>query len=210
MFSLIQEHRVDELMVWDANLTALLARPSDKVLKRHVTRASVWVGLLYELNLLQSAFTRMLLRDQTTAVELFEVENVKTFPRNEKMEIVPTEVEMIRASFIAPFLASAFDIAWAHIKAANVEPVALYELKRVTVHRIPGRWIREDRNGDSTFAVTNLLKGRQDQCDICGDYAGVPFARCWYCGEGPCYHHGRCCPSRRDQPASSSTRRPIA
>ena len=139
MSLLIQEYRVGELQVWNADLTALLARPSDKALKRHVTKSSAWVGLLYELNMLQSAFTRMLLTDQTSAVELFEVQNVTTFPRNEKKEIVPTVVEMVRASFIAPFMASTFDIAWAHIKAADVEPVAIYELKRVSVHRIPGR-----------------------------------------------------------------------
>ena len=209
MSLLIQEYRVGELIVWDDDLTALLARPKDKALKLHVTKASAWVGLLYELNLLQSSFTRMLLSDQTISVELFEVGKLMKYPRNDKNEVVPVEIEMVRAYFPAPFLASAFDIAWRHIKTADIEPIAIYELKRVTVHRIPGRWIREDRNGDSTFAVTNLLKGRQDQCDICGEYAYVPFPYCWYCNDSPCYHHGRCCPSRRDRPAASSSRRPI-
>ena len=95
MSLLIQEYRVGELMVWNADLTALLARPSDKALKRHVTKASAWIGLLYELNMLQSAFTRMLLSDQITAVELFEVQNVTQFPRNEKKEIVPTVIEVV-------------------------------------------------------------------------------------------------------------------
>ena len=210
MSSIVRDYRVEELVTWDTNMTALLARPSDKALKRHVMKASVWVGLLYELDLLQSAFTRMLLSDQIRAAELFEVDNVKTFPRNSKMETVPTEIEMIRASFVAPFLASAFDITWNHIKAANIEPVAIYELKKVTVHRIPGQWVREDRNGDSTFAVTRLLTHRTDQCDVCGECCGTPFARCWHCGVSPSYHHGRCCPSRPEQPASSSSsRRPI-
>ena len=210
MSLLIQEYRVGELVVWNTDLTALLARPSNKALKSHATKASAWVGLLYELNMLQSAFTRMLLSDQFTAVELFEVQNVTQFPRNEKKEIVPTVVEGVRASFPAPFLVSAFDVAWNHIKTAEVEPIAIYELKRVTVHRIPGQWIREDRNGDPTFAVTNLLKDRQDQCDICGEYAWLPYQTCWFCQDSPCYHHGRCCPFNRGQPASSSTRRPLA
>ena len=33
-------------------------------------------------------------------------------------------------------------------------------------------------------------------CRICGGYARVPFQRCWYCGDAPSYHHGRCCPAK--------------
>ena len=211
MSDIVRDFRVEELMAWEANLTALLARPSDKALKLRVTKASFWVGLLYELDLLQSGLTRMLLSDQMNAAEMFEVESIITFPWNSKKESVMTEIEVIRASFSAPFLAFAFDITWNHIKIANIEPIAIYELKKVTVHKIPGQWIREDRNGDSTFAVTRLLMSRSDQCDVCRNTCGVPFARCWYCGDSPSYHHGRCCPSLREQPASSSSsRRPIA
>ena len=198
-------------MAWDANLTALLARPSDKALKLRVTKASLWVGLLYELELLQSGLTRMLLSDHVNAAEIFEVESIITFPWNSKRDSVMTEIEVIRASFPAPFLASAWEITWNHIKTSNIEPIAILELKKVTVHKIPGQWIREDRNGDSTFAVTRLLTHRSDQCDVCRKTCGVPFSRCWYCGDSPSYHHGRCCPSLQEQPtSSSSSRRPIA
>ena len=210
MSLLAQQYRVEELVKWNAELTALLEQPSDEALKGHVTKGSEWIGLLHELSMLQSAFTRMLLSDQIAAVELFEIQNVTQLTPNETKVMVPTVVEVLRASFPAPFLASAFDIAWSSMKTRKIEPIAIYELKKVTVHRIPGQWIREDRNGDSTFAVTNLLKDRQDQCDICGRFAGVPYQSCWFCKDSPCYHHGRCCPSNRGQPASSSTRRSLA
>ena len=209
MSLIIKRYRIGEEMVWYEDLNDLLAQPTDSALKLHVTRVSTWVGLLYEINLLQSAFTQMLLSDQATAVDLFEIDTVVKYHRNDDQEMVPVEVEMVRACFPAPFLASAFDIAWRRIKDADIEPVAIYELKRVTVHRIPGQWIREDRNGDSTFAVTTLLKGRQDQCDVCREFAHVPFQSCWYCNDSPCYHHGRCCPSRRDWPAASASSRPV-
>ena len=195
--SIVQEYRIGELMVWNEDLIELLAQPADNALKLQVTKAGIWVGLLYELNMLQSAFTRMLLSDQVIAVDRFEIDTLLKYRLNDDQELVPIEVEMVRAYFPAPFLASAFDIAWRHIKDADIEPVAIFELKRVTVHRIPGRWIREDRNGEGTFAVTALLLGRRDQCDICRQVANVPFASCWYCNDSPCYHHGRCCPSHR-------------
>ena len=212
MSDIVRDFRVEELMAWNANLAALLARPSDKTLKLRVTKASFWVGLLYELELLQSSFTRMLLSDQMNAAEIFEVESIITFPLDTNRNEVMTEVEVIRASFPFPFLASAWEITWNHIKISNIEPIAILELKRVTVHKIPGQWIREDRNGDSTFAVTRLLTHRSEQCNVCRRSCGVPFARCWYCGESPSYHHGRCCPSLQQQPpsSSSSSRRPVA
>jgi len=94
MSLLIQEYRIGELMVWNEDLTALLAQPTDSALKLHVTKASTWVGLLYEFNLLQSAFTRMLLSDQATAVDRFEVDKLLKYHRNDDNELVPVEVEM--------------------------------------------------------------------------------------------------------------------
>ena len=204
--SLIQEYRVGELIVWDTDLAELIDKPSDAALQGHVRKASEWTELMYELRLLQSAFTRMLLQDQLRAAELFEVQDVTQLIPNEKNIMVPTVVEILRASFTAPFLASAFEIVWSTIKTRQVVPIAIYELKKVTVHRIPGQWIREDRNGDSTFAVTNLLWNRQDQCDICGELAWLPYESCWFCNASPSYHHGRCCPDKRNQAASSSSR----
>ena len=34
-------------------------------------------------------------------------------------------------------------------------------------------------------------------CEHCGETSpGIPFKDCRFCGEKPCYHHGRCCPKR--------------
>ena len=208
--TLIQEYRAGELLGWNADLNTLLKQPSNMVLEGHVRKASEWTELQHELMMLHTAFTKMLLADQLSAVELFEVQNVTQLTPNEQKVMVPRVVEVLRASFPHPFLASAFDVAWSTIKARHVEPIAIYELKKVTVHRIPGQWIREDRNGDSTFAVTSLLKDRQDQCDTCGGFAWVPYHNCYFCNDAPCYHHGRCCPALRGQAASSSSRRPPA
>ena len=109
---LIQEYRVGELIMWNTDLAELLEQPSDMALEGHVRKASEWNELLYELNLLQSAFTRMLLHDQLNAAELFEIQNVTQLIPNEKNVMVPTVVEVLRASFPAPFLAAAFDIVW--------------------------------------------------------------------------------------------------
>ena len=202
---LVTEYRIGECIIWNSDLDELLDFPSDASLIAHVRKSSEWNELLYELNLLRAAFSNMLLHDQLNAAELFEVQNVTKLAPNENNVMVPTVVEILRASFESPFLAATFDVIWSHIKAKQIEPIAIYELKKVTVHRIPGQWIREDRNGDSTFAVTNLLQNRQDQCDICGGPAWLPFDSCWYCKKSPCYHHGRCCPDRWSQTASSSS-----
>ena len=34
-------------------------------------------------------------------------------------------------------------------------------------------------------------------CEFCGVTSpGIPFASCWYCGDEPSWHHGRCCPRK--------------
>ena len=195
--SVVQEFRINELMVWNEDLQELLTRPADEALKRQVTKAGTWIMLLHELQMMQSAFTRMLFSDQIIAVDRFEVGTTLRYELGERQELVPIEVEIMKAHFPAPFLASVFGITWRHIKDADIESVAILELKRVTVHKIPGSWIRKDRYGEESFAVTALLHERRDQCDICREFANVPFASCWYCSDSPCYHHGRCCPSHR-------------
>ena len=60
--SVVQGYRINELMVWSEDLQELLARPADEALKRQVTKAGTWIMLLHELNMMQSAFTRMLFR----------------------------------------------------------------------------------------------------------------------------------------------------
>ena len=202
---LITEYRIGECIVWNADFDLLMDDTSDKRLEAHVRKSCEWNELLYEINLLRAAFSRMLLHDQLNAAELFEVQNVTKLEPNELNVMVPTMVEILRASFVSPFLAATFEIIWSHIKAHQIEPIAIYELKKVTVHMIPGQWIREDRNGDSVYAVTSLLQSRQDQCDICGGFAWVPFESCYYCKKSPSYHHGRCCPARRGGIASSSS-----
>ena len=42
---------------------------------------------------------------------------------------------------------------------------------------------------------------RELGCAYCGywyDWEKVPFDRCRYCDDSPCFHHGRCCPARFD------------
>ena len=202
---LITEYRIGECVIRNTDIDELLDDPSDASLAALVRQPSEWNELLYELNLVRAAFSNMLLHDQLNAAELFEVQNVTKLIPNESNVMVPTVVEILRASFRFPFLAATFDIIWSHIRNKEIEPIAIYEIKKVTVHKIPGQWIREDRNGDSIFAVTNLLHNRQDQCDVCGGTAWVPFESCWFCRASPCYHHGRCCPARPVRSTSSSS-----
>ena len=205
--SLITEYRTAELIIWDTDLAEIFDHPSEEALRRHMSKANEWTELLHMLSLIQMAFSRMLLRDQLQAAELFEVQDVTNMVANKARVMVPSVVEILRVSFQSPFLASSFDTIWAIIKARKIEPIAIYELKRVTVHKIPGQWIREDRNGDRIFAVTHLLQNRRARCDVCGEPAAVPYPACWFCKINPCYHHGRCCPYRPEQASSSSSRR---
>ena len=79
-----------------------------------------------------------------------------------------------------------------------MESVALWTLRKVTVRYIPVQWIREDRCGDETYAVTAALHERSDQCDVCRGYAMLPFTSCYFCGDALSWHHGNCCPSHND------------
>jgi len=142
----------------------------------------------------------MLFGDQIIAVRDFEVSTRIRQEFDVHGELVPTDVEYVRNHFLEPFLASMFGLLWRHISDTGLEPVAVLELKRVSVDRIPGSWIREDRlphNG--LFTVTALLHDRRDACEICQEFARVPFLSCWFCSDRPAYHHGRCCPSRRTE-----------
>ena len=157
----VQGLRINELMVWNETLQELLAQPADEALKRQVTKAGIWIMLLHELQMMQSAFTRMLFSDQIIAVDRFEVGTTLRYELDEHQELVPIEVEIMKAHFPAPFLASVFGLMWRHVKDADIEAVTILELKRVTVHKIPGSWISEDRlPGEENFAVTALLHER--------------------------------------------------
>ena len=92
---------------------------------------------------------------------------------------MPTDVEYVKRHFPEPFLASMFGSLWKDISEAGLEPAAMVEQRQISVDRIPGSWIREDRlpwNG--LFAVTAQLHDRYDVCDICQEFVRVPFPSC--------------------------------
>jgi hypothetical protein len=45
-------------------------------------------------------------------------------------------------------------------------------------------------------AKADNLRRHEETCCICHEFARIPFARCYFCGEAPSYHHGRCCTAR--------------
>ena len=93
---------------------------------------------MHELQMMQSAFTRMLFGDQIIAVRDFEVSTRIRHVFDEHRELIPTAVEFLKSHFPEPFLASVFDLLWRHIKDTDLEPVDILELKQVTVEKIPG------------------------------------------------------------------------
>ena len=117
---IVTEYRIGECIIWNTDLDELLHDPSDASLTAYVRKSSEWNELLYELNLLRAAFSRMLLHDQLNAAELFEIQNVTRLAPNESNVMIPTVVEILRASFRSPFLAATFDFIWSHIKAKQI------------------------------------------------------------------------------------------
>ena len=161
-----------------------------------------WKALLRELHALGYAFTHMLLCDQASAVSKFEVGTStkyhvdKDSTLEEPYRLIPTEIEVIEAEFPAPFLTEVFKLMWSHIVEAEIEPLALLELKRATLHSAPGPWVRVDRLSDRDNYTMIPRVHRHRRCAICHAPSRTPFHDCWYCPAHPCYHHGRCCPSR--------------
>ena len=138
-----------------------------RALEYPVKKASIWIVLMHELQMTHAAYTRMLFGDRIAAVRDFEVSTRIRHVFDEHRELIPTDVEFLKSHFPEPFLASVFDLLWRHVKDTDLERVAILELKRVTVDKIPGSWVREDRlpcNG--RFAVTALLHARRHACDI--------------------------------------------
>ena len=84
-----------------------------------------WKMLLQELQTMQHAFTHMLLSDQITAVDHFEVGTSIKYDIDESQKLIPIEVEVITAHFPAPFLTEVFKLMWSHIKEANIESSAI-------------------------------------------------------------------------------------
>ena len=182
----------DRFLKWMKNFTMMIQESAERK-----PNSPSWRMLLQELQTLQHAFTHMLLSDQITAVSHFEVGSSIKYDIDESKKLIPTEVEVITAQFPAPFLTEVFKLMWNHIVEAEIEPLVLLELKRATHHSAPGPWVRVDRLSDrGNYAVTSLVH-RHGQCEICHEPARTPFGACWYCSAHPCYHHGRCCPSRR-------------
>jgi len=182
----------DRFLRWLMGFTMIIQETAERA-----PDSSSWKTLLQELQSMQHAFTHMLLSDQIIAVDHFEVGTSIKYELDESQKLIPIEVEVITAHFPAPFLTEVFNLMWSHIKEANIEPSALLELKNVTVHNVPGPWIRVDRlAGEGNYAVTSLVH-RHGQCEVCHEPARMPLGTCWHCSANPCYHHGRCCPSRR-------------
>jgi hypothetical protein len=72
---------------------------------------------------------------------------------------------------------------------------AVNELKLVTVPEITREW--DPRISAYELFVRNEATSQsRSTCSVCLMYADVPFPRCKFCGEDPCFHHGRCCPER--------------
>ena len=69
---IVQELRASELEVWHESLEQLLSRP-EQTLEQPVKKASEWIELMHELQMIQSAYRRMLFGDQIIAVRNFEV-----------------------------------------------------------------------------------------------------------------------------------------
>jgi hypothetical protein len=194
----ITEYFVNERLAWQEDLQALISRPEDGILRRKISSSGEWSLLLRKLDLVKDSFTRMLHADRASAVARFEVSSTLNPQFGPSGEELPLEREIIRAEFPSAFLASTFGLVWDSIQENGMEMVALWTLQRVTVSYIPVQWIRDDRESDETYAVTVALQGRCDQCDVCRDFAMLPYSSCRFCGDAPSWHHGSCCPSHRD------------
>ena len=203
---MITEYRIGECIIWNTDLDELLEDPLNAVLASAVRKPSTVNEVLYGLNLVKAAFLNLPLRDQLDAARTFEVQTITQLAPNEQNVMTPASVEVLERSFRSTFLETVFNVLWSQIKSQDLEALAIYEVKQVTVFKIPVRWIREDR-ATLTFAVTSLPQNQRDKCEVCGTPAWLPFDSCFYCNERPCYHHGRCCPNRSQASGSSSSRR---
>jgi len=198
----------DRFVKWLKNFTEILQESAEVGAEN-----DAWKALLQELHAFGYAFTHMLLRDQASAVTKFEVgASIKYHEdKEEPYRLIPTEIEVLEAEFSAPFLTEVFKLLWSHIVEAEIEPLALLELKRATAYYAPDPWSQmrwpSDRNSSSS--TTRMQRG--SRCSICQEPARAPYPSCYYCNERPSYHHGGCCPSRwtgrnrqggRDPPAA--------
>ena len=76
--------------------------------------------------------------------------------------------------------------------------VTMIQLKGLE-HSYAAKWLAAQLEICRLASTLRTAEVRQ-RCDLCGMWANVPYRRCWYCRQSPCYHHGRCCwanPGRR-------------
>ena len=55
--------------------------------------------------------------------------------------------------------------------------------------------IRDGVVYDGTGVAWSVVDNER-RCSICFERARVPFDECWFCGQSPSWHHGRCCPDK--------------
>ena len=187
----------DRFVKWLKNFTGIMQESAEVGAEN-----DAWKALLQELHALGYAFTHMLLCDQASAVSKFEVGTSTKYhvdkdrTLEEPYRLIPTEIEVIAAEFPAPFLTEVFKLMWSHIVEAEIEPLALLELKRATVHCAPEPWAHMNWPSDRNYPTTTPRMLRHRRCAICHEPARTPYHDCWYYPERPCYHRGRCCPFR--------------
>jgi hypothetical protein len=194
----ITEYLVNERLTWQEDLQTLISRPEDTILRHKISSSGEWSSLMRKLDLVKDSFTRMPHAERASAVDRFEVSSTLNPQFGPSGEELPLERVIIRAEFPSAFLASIFGLVWDSIQMSGMEMVALWTLQQVTVDYIPVQWIRDDRERDKAYSVTVALQGRLDQCDVCREYAMLPYLSCRFCGDAPSWHHGCCCLSHGD------------
>ena len=80
------------------------------------------------------------------------------------------------------------------------EPLAERDASEVS-----NEWLREWRAINEEAARLERVESgivpappcnNEGRCEFCGQPAPIPFELCWFCGDSPAYHHGRCCRQR--------------
>ena len=68
------------------------------------------------------------------------------------------------------------------------------------VRRRPGAQRAAPQAREPARGGSEPARGGPGRCTVCGELnRKIPFPDCRFCPERPCYHHGKCCPNRRQQ-----------
>jgi hypothetical protein len=171
-----------------------------------------WSGLLARLGLLMDAFSKVDNIDRLQVVQQFHVERYVPSPVRDDMESsihecifiqtvnrsrTPLEIIKFKFSNTEAFLHEAFLIVLAEVEEKGLMGQAVTEAKLVTVPEITQEWI--PRMGIKGRLVSDQSASERSQssiCNLCLQYANVPFFKCNFCGDSPSFHHGRCCPEK--------------